>query len=122
MSDNTDDDDMDGLSDPFSYEDLISQRAMAFYHVARLTDMVQDEAVKDLCLTMLRKLNASIKAPSTAELRSMKAAARLVDEPPQYVALAPQVRQLSRATSVLNTVLPQPGPPLVECSPWAFPP
>ena len=55
MTDHTDDD-MDGLSDPFSYEDLISQRAMAFYHVARLTDSVQDEAVKDLCLTMLRKL------------------------------------------------------------------
>lgn len=72
MTDNTDDDDMDGLSDPFSYEDLISQRAMAFYHVARLTDTVQDEAVKDLCLTMLRKLNASIKSPSTAELRSIE--------------------------------------------------
>ncbi len=71
MTDNTHDD-MDGLSDPFSYEDLVSQRAMAFYHVARLTDTVQDEAVKDLCLTMLRKLNASIKAPSTAELRSIE--------------------------------------------------
>lgn len=71
MTDNTNDD-MDGLSDPFSYEDLVSQRAMAFYHVARLTDTVQDEAVKDLCLTMLRKLNASIKAPSTAELRSIE--------------------------------------------------
>jgi hypothetical protein len=73
MTDNIDDD-MDGLSDPFSYEDLISQRAMAFYHVARLTDSVQDEAVKDLCLTMLRKLNASIKAPSTAELRTIDGA------------------------------------------------
>ncbi|GLI91876.1 hypothetical protein [Methylocystis echinoides] len=72
MTDNIDDDDMDGLSDPFTYEDLISQRAMAFFHVARLTDTVQDEAVKDLCLTMLRKLNASIKAPSTAELRSIE--------------------------------------------------
>lgn len=70
MSDHTNDD-MGGLSDPFSYEDLVSQRAMAFYHLARLTDSVQDEAVKDLCLTMLRKLNASIKAPSTAELRSI---------------------------------------------------
>ncbi len=66
------DDDMDGLSDPFVYEDQVSQRAMAFYHVARLTDSVQDTAVKDLCLTMLRKLNASIKAPSTAELRSIE--------------------------------------------------
>ena len=71
MSDNTDDD-MDGLADPFGYEDLVSQRAMAFYHVARLTDTVQDEAGKELCLTMLRKLNASIKAPSTAELRAIE--------------------------------------------------
>lgn len=77
MTDNTDDDDMDGLSDPFSYEDLISQRAMAFYHVARLTDVVQDEAVKDLCLTMLRKLNASIKAPSTAELRTIEGSGKI---------------------------------------------
>jgi hypothetical protein len=44
---------------------------MAFCHVARLTDTIQDEAVKDLCLTMLRKLNASIRTPSTAELRSI---------------------------------------------------
>jgi hypothetical protein len=71
MTDHTDDD-MDGLSDPFSYEDLVSQRAMAFYHVAKLTDAVKDEAVKELCLTMLRKLNASIKAPSTAELRTIE--------------------------------------------------
>lgn len=70
MTDHTNDD-MDGLADPFSYEDLVSQRAMAFYHVARLTDTVQDEAVKELCLTMLRKLNASIKSPSTAELRAI---------------------------------------------------
>ncbi|QGM97830.1 hypothetical protein [Methylocystis parvus] len=71
MNDGTNDD-MDGLADPFSYEDLVSQRAMAFYHVARLTDTVQDEAVKELCLTMLRKLNASIRAPSTAELRTIE--------------------------------------------------
>ena len=51
MTDNTDDD-MDGLSDPFSYEDLVSQRAMAFYHVARLTDTVQDEAVKEDALSV----------------------------------------------------------------------
>jgi hypothetical protein len=71
MTDNTSDE-IDGLSDPFAYEDQVSQRAMAFYHVARLTDMVQDEVVKDLCLTMLRKLNASIKTPSTAEVRSIE--------------------------------------------------
>ena len=68
MSDETHDDTVN-FSDPFGYEDTISQRAMAFYHVARLTDSIKDETVKDLSLTMLRKLNASIKAPATAELR-----------------------------------------------------
>lgn len=71
MSDDTHDDGANNLSDPFYYEDTTSQRAMAFYHVARLTDTVKDEAVRDLCLTMLRKLNASIKVNPTAELRSI---------------------------------------------------
>ncbi|MCC3246949.1 hypothetical protein LG047_16765 [Methylocystis sp. WRRC1] len=71
MSDDTSDE-MNGLADPFSYEDLVSQRAMAFYHVARLTDTIKDEAVKELCLTMLRKLNSSIRAPSTADVRSIE--------------------------------------------------
>jgi hypothetical protein len=71
MSDDIHDDSTD-LSDPFSYEDTITQRAMAFYHVAKLTDTVQNEAVRELCLTMLRKLNASIKVASTAELRTIE--------------------------------------------------
>ncbi len=71
MSDDTHDGQND-LSDPFYYEDTLSQRAMAFYHVAKLTDSVKDEAVRDLCLTMLRKLNASVKVASTAELRSIE--------------------------------------------------
>ena len=45
---------------------------MAFCHVAKLADTVQNEAVKELCLTMLRKLNASIRTPSTADLRSIE--------------------------------------------------
>jgi hypothetical protein len=57
-------DDMLNLVDPSEYEDPVSQRAMAFCHVAKLADTVQDEAVKELCLTMLRKLNASIRTPS----------------------------------------------------------
>ena len=59
MSDDTDDDTIN----------LVDQRAMAFCHVAKLADTVQDGAVKELCLTMLRKLNASIRTPSTADLR-----------------------------------------------------
>src|SRR5208283_3867864 len=65
-------DDMINLDDPSEYEDPVSQRAMAFCHVAKLADTVQDEAVKELCLTMLRKLNASVRTPSTADLRSIE--------------------------------------------------
>jgi hypothetical protein len=71
MSDDTHDD-MINLDDPSEYEDPVSQRAMAFCHVAKLADTLQNEAVKELCLTMLRKLNASIRTPSTADLRSIE--------------------------------------------------
>jgi hypothetical protein len=39
---------------------------MAFCHVAKLADTVQNEAVKELCLTMIRKLNASIRTEGTS--------------------------------------------------------
>ncbi len=71
MSDNHYDDEMNGPSDPFYYDDSISQRAMAFYYVARLTDTVKDEALRELCMTMLGKLNANVRAPATAELRAI---------------------------------------------------
>ncbi len=76
MSDNNDDDTGE-LADPFYYEDSVSQRAMAFYYVAKLSDTIKDRAIKELCLTMLRKLNGSIRAPSTAELRSIDGGAQL---------------------------------------------
>ncbi len=76
MSDNDDDDTAD-LADPFSYDDSVSQRAMAFYYVAKLSDTIKDKAIKELCLTMLRKLNGSIKAPSTAELRAIDGGGQL---------------------------------------------
>jgi hypothetical protein len=75
MSDDTHDDAID-LVDPSEYEDLVSQRAMAFCHVAKLADTIKDEAVKELCLTMLRKLNSSIRTPSTADLRSIEGGRR----------------------------------------------
>jgi hypothetical protein len=71
MSDDTHDHTTD-LPEPCDYEDPVSQRAMAFCHVAKLADTIKDEAVKELCLTMLRKLNASIRTPSTADLRSIE--------------------------------------------------
>ena len=75
MTDDTHDDTLN-LTDPSEYEDPVSQRAVAFCHVARLANSVEDEAVKELCLTMLRKLNASIRTPSTADLRSIEGGPR----------------------------------------------
>lgn len=75
MSDDIHDDTID-LADPSEYEDLVSQRVMAFCHLAKLADTIRDETVKDLCLTMLRKLNSSIRTPSTAELRSIEGGPR----------------------------------------------
>ncbi len=75
MSDETHDDTID-LGDPSDYEDLVSQRAMAFCHVAKLADTIKDETIKEQCLVMLRKLNCSIRAPSTAELRQIERGVR----------------------------------------------
>ncbi len=72
MSDDIHDDgDIIDLADPSEYADQVSQRTMAFCHLAKLTDTIEDGTVKELCLTMLRKLNSSIKAPSTADVRSI---------------------------------------------------
>ena len=63
-------DDLSGSYDPFYYEDPISERALVFHHVAKLTDEVIDPEVKELCMTVLRKLNFSIRVPS-GEVRSI---------------------------------------------------
>jgi hypothetical protein len=68
MSDDTNDDAL-GLEQQYEFQDVVAQRALAFCNVARLADVVHDAAVKDLCLTMMRKLTASIKSPPTADLR-----------------------------------------------------
>lgn len=70
MSDDTPDD-LNGSYDPFYYEDPISERAMVFHHVAKLTDAVKDPEVKELCMTVLRKLNVSIRVPS-GDLRTIE--------------------------------------------------
>ena len=71
MSDDTHDHTID-LAEPYDYEDPVSQRAVTFCHVDRLADTIRDESVKEFCLTMLRKLNASIRTPSAADLRSIE--------------------------------------------------
>ena len=70
MSDDTYDD-LSASYDPFYYEDPISERAMVFHHIAKLTDEVNDPEVKNLCMTVLKKLNVSIRVPS-GELRSIE--------------------------------------------------
>lgn len=69
MSDDTNDD-LNGSYDPFYYEDPVSERAMVFHHLARLTSELKDGEVRQLCMTVLRKLNASIRVP-TGELRAI---------------------------------------------------
>ena len=68
MSDDTDDID---LADPSEFDDPLSQRVIAFCHVAKLADAVNDEAVKEQCLTMLRRLNACVRTPPSAVIRSI---------------------------------------------------
>ncbi|MDE2361528.1 MAG: hypothetical protein KGM42_02530 [Hyphomicrobiales bacterium] len=68
MSDDTDNDDILDLADPSEFQDAVSQRAVAFCHVARVADAVGDAAVREQCLAMLRKLNASIRTPPAAQL------------------------------------------------------
>ena len=65
-------DDVTELSDPSEYQDTVSQRAMAFCHVAKLADSIRNESIREECLLMLRKLNTSIKAPSTAAVVSIE--------------------------------------------------
>jgi hypothetical protein len=69
MSEDTHDPtELDYLSD---FQDVVSQRAIAFCNLAKLADSVKDEAVKELCLAMMRKVSASVKLPSTVELRML---------------------------------------------------
>jgi len=68
MTDETHDDAI-GLEQISEFADTVSQRAIAFCNVAQLAERAKDEAVRELCLTMMRKLTATIKAPSTADLR-----------------------------------------------------
>jgi hypothetical protein len=71
MSDDDDHDDGVVLEefDPSVFEDVISQRAIAFVYCARFAQIATDQVVKDLTYTIMRKISMSIKTPSTADLR-----------------------------------------------------
>ncbi|MDB5570494.1 MAG: hypothetical protein JWN93_1677 [Hyphomicrobiales bacterium] len=60
----------DGEFDNLEYlPDVVAQRAIAFCNLARAADSAQDPAVRELCLAMMRKVSATIRSPSTAEVR-----------------------------------------------------
>ena len=81
MSDDTHDPtEFDYISD---FQDVLSQRAIAFCNLAKLADSAKDPAVKELCLTMMRKISASVKTPSTAEVRLVSGGARPGDRSDQ---------------------------------------
>ena len=67
-----DDDDFEMIEEAIgSFDDAIAQRAIAFVHVAQFAAIVEDTTTKELCYTMLRKISASIKTPSTADLKTI---------------------------------------------------
>ena len=63
-----DDDDFIEDADPSSFEDYVAQRAAAFVLLARFADSANDGTAKELTFTMMRKVSASIKTPSTADV------------------------------------------------------
>lgn len=73
----SDDDDMDDAAldlndlDPTVFEDFVAQRAIAFCYLVRASEMARDQTAKELTFTMMRKVNMSIRTPSTADLKSI---------------------------------------------------
>jgi hypothetical protein len=57
--------------DPTAFEDFVAQRAIAFCYLVRVSDMTNDQTAKELTFTMMRKVNMSIRTPSTADLKSI---------------------------------------------------
>lgn len=51
------------------FQDVVAQRTIAFCRLAQVTGAAKDERVREICLTMMRKVCASIKTPSTGEVR-----------------------------------------------------
>ena len=56
-------------SDIAIVDDPVAQRAYAFVHLARHVEVANDATAKELTYTMMRKMCASIKSTSTADLK-----------------------------------------------------
>ena len=68
-------DDMNDEVEYFAdFQDVVAQRTIAFCRLAQVTGAAQDERVRELCLTMMRKVCASIKTPATGEVRLLNEA------------------------------------------------
>lgn len=63
-------DDMNDEVEYFAdFQDVVAQRTIAFCRLAQVTGAAKDERVHEICLTMMRKVCASIRTPSTGEVR-----------------------------------------------------
>lgn len=63
-------DDMNDEVEYFAdFQDVVAQRTIAFCRLAQVTGAAEDDRVKDICLTMMRKICSSIKTPATGEVR-----------------------------------------------------
>jgi hypothetical protein len=51
------------------FQDVVAQRTLAFCRLAQVSSAMKDEQVREICLTMMRKVCASIRTPSTGEVR-----------------------------------------------------
>ena len=51
------------------FQDVVAQRTIAFCRLAQVTGAAKDERVREICLTMMRKVCSSIRTPSTGEVR-----------------------------------------------------
>lgn len=63
----------DNMNDDTEYyadfQDVVAQRTIAFSRLAQVTGAAKDERVREICLTMMRKVCASIRTPATGEVR-----------------------------------------------------
>lgn len=63
----------DDLNDEVEYyadfQDIVAQRTIAFCRLAQVTGSAKDERVREICLTMMRKVCSSIRTPATGEVR-----------------------------------------------------
>jgi hypothetical protein len=66
-----DDDDTIEEADPLSFEDPIAQRVSAFVQLALCVDRLTNDKTRDLVHDMMKKVTASVRVKSTADVVSI---------------------------------------------------